>query len=104
MVSYSCRGRTACHLLEELSTSGQAPPGPLQHSSSQSTSASWHKHAGLNLTFYKSRLDDAWSHLFMVQDNARQLRKDFLASLLSNAEHDKEKTKVAKLKDRRAHV
>ena len=29
MVSYSCRGRTACHLLEELSTCRQAPPGPL---------------------------------------------------------------------------
>ena len=28
------------------------------------------QHAGLNLAFYKSRLDDAWSHLFMVQDNA----------------------------------
>ena len=56
------------------------------------------KHAGLNLAFYKSRLDDAWSHLFMVQDNAQQLRKEFLSSLLSNAEHDKEKTKVAKLK------
>jgi hypothetical protein len=34
----------------------------------------------------------------MVQDNARQLRKEFLASHLSNAEQDKEKTKVEKLK------
>jgi hypothetical protein len=34
----------------------------------------------------------------MVQDNTRQLSKEFLSSLLSNAEHDKEKTKVAKLK------
>ena len=34
----------------------------------------------------------------MVQDNAWQLQKDFLASFLSNADHDKEKTKVAKLK------
>jgi hypothetical protein len=56
------------------------------------------KHPGLNLAFYKSRLDDAWSHLFMVQDNAWQLQKEFLSSLLSNAEQDKEKTKVAKLK------
>jgi endonuclease/exonuclease/phosphatase family metal-dependent hydrolase len=56
------------------------------------------KHAGLNLSFYKSRLDDAWSHLSMAQDNARQLQKEFLASHLSNAEQDKEKTKVAKLK------
>ena len=49
------------------------------------------KHAGLNLAFYKSRLDDAWSHLFMVQDNPQQLQKEFLVSLLSNAENDKEK-------------
>jgi hypothetical protein len=56
------------------------------------------KHTGLNLAFYKSRLDDACSHLSMVQDNVWQLWKEFLASLLSNAEHDKEKTKVAKLK------
>jgi endonuclease/exonuclease/phosphatase family metal-dependent hydrolase len=56
------------------------------------------KHGGLNLAFYKSRLDDVWSHLYMVQDNAQQLRKEFVASLLSNAEQDKEKTKVAKLK------
>ena len=34
----------------------------------------------------------------MVQDNAWQLRQEFLVSLLSDAEHDKEKTKVAKLK------
>ena len=34
----------------------------------------------------------------MVQDNARHFRKEFLASLLSNAEQDKEKTKVEKLK------
>ena len=56
------------------------------------------KHAGLNLAFYKSRLDDAHAHLFMVQDNARKLQKEFLASLHSNAEHDKERTMVAKLK------
>ena len=27
-------------------------------------------HAGLSIEFYKARLDDAWSNLVMVQDNA----------------------------------
>ena len=34
----------------------------------------------------------------MVQDNARVLRQEFLASLLSEAERADEKKKVAKLK------
>ena len=28
-------------------------------------------HAGLSIEFYKARLDDAWSNLAMVQDNAQ---------------------------------
>ena len=30
-------------------------------------------HAGLSHAFYRSRLDDAWSHLLMVQDNSQEL-------------------------------
>jgi hypothetical protein len=42
--------------------------------------------AGLSHAFYRSRLDDAWSHLLMVQDDSQELRKSFLLTLLSNAE------------------
>ena len=45
----------------------------------------------------KARLDDAWSNLAMVQDNAQVLWQEFLASLLSAAEQADEKKKVAKL-------
>ena len=55
-------------------------------------------HPGLSLEFYKSRLDDAWTNIFMVQVNACQLRQEFLASLLPDAERNEEKKKVAKLK------
>ena len=42
--------------------------------------------AGLSHAFYRSRLDDAWSHLHMVQDNSQELRKSFLLTVLSDAE------------------
>ena len=55
-------------------------------------------HAGLSIEFYKARLDDAWSNLVMVQDNAQVLQQEFLASLLTEAKQADEKKKVAKLK------
>ena len=55
-------------------------------------------HAGLSIEFYKARLDDAWSDLAIVQDNAPVLRHEFQASLLTEAEQADEKKKVAKLK------
>jgi hypothetical protein len=60
------------------------------------------KHAGLNLAFYKSRLDDAWFHLLMVQDNSQELQKSFLLTLLSNAKIAGKKTEGCQPQDNTA--
>ena len=51
-------------------------------------------HAGLSHAFYRSRLDDAWSHLHMVQDNSQELQKSFLVALLSYAKNCREKQRI----------
>jgi hypothetical protein len=54
-------------------------------------------HTGLRLSFYKSRLDDVWSNLFMVQDNSRELHRVFLATLMSDSACSAQKPRAAAL-------
>ena len=49
------------------------------------------KHAGLSHAFCSSRLQDAWTNLYMVQENSNEHRKTFLATTLSHAERGGEK-------------
>ena len=55
-------------------------------------------HTGLRLSFYKSQLDDAWSNLFMVQDNSHELRRVFLTTLMFDSAGSAQKPRAAALK------